>query len=99
MFDIADDLAMTKAARLLRHAQIAGIHEAHELVRFAIEPDVRDGRSGGSFPELRVDRETVGLSFLQAEGRIPDLEIAATQDNMRRMSKRLHAALALTADD
>ena len=32
VLDVADDLAVAKAARLFRHAQIAGIHEAHEFV-------------------------------------------------------------------
>ena len=40
VIDVADDLAVAKAAGLLRHAQIAGIDEANELGRFVIEPDV-----------------------------------------------------------
>ena len=40
VIDVADDLAVTQTARLLRHAQVAGIQKADELGRLVIEPGV-----------------------------------------------------------
>ena len=56
VIDVADDLVVAEAAGLFRHAQVARIHEADELGRLVIEPDVGVRRIRGRFPELLVAR-------------------------------------------
>ena len=61
LIDVPDDLGVAKAARLLRHPQIAGIDEANEFGRFVIEPHIRVRRVRRCRPKLLVARKNVGL--------------------------------------
>ena len=91
VIDVANDLAVAKAAGLLRHAQIAGIDEPDELGRLVVEPDARVRRIGGSFPELLLLGEDVRLLFRQAARRIAAVAIGAAEHHVRGLMHRLDA--------
>ena len=100
MIDIANDLSVTKPARLLCDTQIAGIQKPNELGRLVIEPSVRIRRLGRCFPKLGVLRQNMGLLFFQMPSRISAMTIGATEhDVLFGFVHRLDALMTFHAAD
>ncbi len=101
--DALHDVAVAQAARLLRHAQVAGIHEPDELRRLVIERDGRVRRIRGGLPELRDSAAAHAPRSMASPRRgIAAVAIGAAEHDVRRSVHRvrigrrvaLHAARA-----
>ena len=91
--DVAHDLAVTGAARLFRHAQIAGVHELDELGGLMIEQHGGIARVGRALPEDGIARQDVRVPLRQAGRGVATVTICAAQHDVRRRVHRLDAGM------
>ena len=86
--DVARFFFVAGAAGFLRDAQVAGIHELHELGRLVIQQHARIARVRGAFPEDRIARGHVGFALQQAGRRIAAVTIGAAEHDVRGVVHR-----------
>ena len=89
--DVAHNLAVTKPARLVRHAQVAGVHELDELGGLVIEQHGRIIWVGGALPENGIARFDVRLALRETGRGVAAVTIRAAEDHVRRRVHRLAA--------
>ena len=94
--DFGDDgcVAVAIAAGLVRHAQVAGIEEAHELRRFLVERGIRARRIGGGAPQRAIAGRHVRGSLIGGVG-VAAVALDAGQLHRGRGVHRLDAHVAL----
>ena len=94
---------VAQAARELRHAQVAGIDEAHELRAFVVEDGGGFRRVGRRAPVFGVERldvagdHAVDDHVLRALARVAAVAIRAAEHDKLRLVHRLDAVMAFEA--